>query len=135
MNGSASVNQTAFYLQDEWKLDRLSLTFAGRFDDYDSFGSEFSPRFYSVYQVTDQFNLKGGIGKSFKAPSLSQSDPTYSVLACRGMCQVIGNPDLEPETATSYEFGGVYENDQFYASLMYFDNDIKNMIVSDGWRA
>lgn len=135
LNGSASVNQTAFYLQDEWKLDRLALTFAGRFDDYDSFGSEFSPRFYSVYQVTDQFNLKGGIGKSFKAPSLSQSDPTYSVLACRGMCQVVGNPDLEPETATSYEFGGVYENDQFYASLMYFDNDIKNMIVSDGWRA
>lgn len=134
LNGAVSLDQSAFYLQDEWKLDRLALTLGGRFDDYSSFGSEFSPRFYSVYQVTDQFNLKGGVGKSFKAPSISQSDPTYAVLACRGMCHVIGNPDLQPETAVSYEFGGVYENDRFYASLMYFDNDIKNMIVSDSWK-
>lgn len=134
LNGAVALDQTAFYLQDEWKLDRLSLTLGGRYDDYESFGSEFSPRFYSVYQVTDQFNLKGGIGKSFKAPSISQSDPTYAILACRGMCRVVGNPDLQPETAVSYEFGGVYENNRFYASLMYFDNDIKNMIVSDSWK-
>jgi outer membrane receptor for ferrienterochelin and colicins len=135
LKGAISLNQTALYLQDEWQLDRLALTLAGRYDDYESFGNEFSPRFYSVYQLTDQFNLKGGIGKSFKAPSISQSDPTYAVLACRGLCRVVGNPDLEPETATSYEFGGVYENERFYASLMYFNNDIKNMIVSDSWRA
>ncbi|MEG0651427.1 MAG: TonB-dependent receptor [Acinetobacter sp.] len=134
LNGAVSTDQSAFYLQDEWKLGRLALTLGGRLDDYTNFGSEFSPRFYSVYQVTDQFNLKGGVGKSFKAPSISQSDPTYAVLSCRGDCHLVGNPDLQPETAMSYEFGGVYENNRFYASLMYFNNDIKNMIVSDSWK-
>ncbi|OEY92286.1 TonB-dependent receptor domain-containing protein [Acinetobacter qingfengensis] len=135
LNSTTSLDQSALYLQDEWSLNRLKLTFGGRYDHYESFGGQFSPRIYAVFNVSDQFNLKGGIGKAFKAPSISQSDPDYAVLACRGLCSVIGNPDLEPETATSYEFGGVYDNEQIFASLMLFQNDIKNMIVSDSWRA
>lgn len=135
LNNVATLDQSAFYLQDEWAINALSLTMGGRYDHYESFGGQFSPRLYGVYELTDNLNLKGGIGRAFKAPSISQSDPTYSVLACRGMCHVVGNADLKPEESTSYEFGWAYDNQETYTSLMYFHNNIKNMIISDSWKA
>ncbi|HAQ85524.1 MAG TPA: TonB-dependent receptor, partial [Pseudomonas sp.] len=100
----------------------------------DSFGSEFSPRAYGVYNLTDNWVIKGGVGRSFKAPSIYQSDETYGVLACRGMCTLVGNPNLKPETATSYEIGTLYQNERVEAGIMLFNNDIDDMIITDTWR-
>lgn len=129
------VDQKAVFLQDEFSLGRLDVTLGGRWDDHDSFGGEFSPRAYGVYNLTDHWVIKGGAGKSFRAPSIYQFDESYGVLACRGMCTLVGNPDLKPETATSYELGTLFQNERIEAGIMFFHNDIEDMIVTDSWRA
>ncbi len=46
---------------------------------------------------------------------------------------MIGNPDLKPETAVSYELGTAYEAARFGAGLTGFHNDIEDLIQSDQW--
>lgn len=135
LGSDATDYQRAAYLQDEIELGDLRLTLGGRLDDHKNFGSEFSPRAYAVYSLTEQWVVKAGAGKAFKAPSISQSDPDYSIAACRGRCVVAGNPELKPETATAYEIGTLYQNERFQAGLNLFYNDIEDMILADGWRA
>ncbi len=134
LSGDTTDFQRALYLQDEIGLGDLRLTLGGRLDDHKSFGSEFSPRAYAVYSLTDEWVVKGGVGKAFKAPSISQSDPSYAIAACRGRCVVAGNPDLKPETATSYEIGTLYQGERLELGANLFYNDIKDMILADGWR-
>ncbi|MEH6799275.1 MAG: TonB-dependent receptor [Halopseudomonas sabulinigri] len=131
--GDVKVDQSAAYLQDEIALGDLNLTLSGRVDHHDVYGTEFSPRAYAVYNLTDNWVIKGGAGKAFKAPSIAQSDENYAVVACRGACVVTGNPDLKPETSVSYEVGTLYEADRWDAGITLFYNDIEDMIVSDQW--
>jgi outer membrane receptor for ferrienterochelin and colicins len=132
-NGSVSASQSAIYLQDEFGFGDLALTLSGRLDHHETYGNEFSPRAYALYTLTDEWVLKGGIGKAFKAPTLAQSSEGFSTTACRGACQVIGNPDLKPETAVSYELGTAYEADRFGAGVTGFHNEIEDLIQSDQW--
>ncbi|WP_019339002.1 TonB-dependent receptor domain-containing protein [Stutzerimonas stutzeri] len=130
-----NVDQYAVFLQDEFSLGNLDVTLGGRWDHHEAFGSEFSPRAYGVYNLTDNWVIKGGVGKSFKAPAIYQSDETYSVAACQGFCRVKGNAQLKPETAISYELGTLYQNGGFEAGVTLFQTEIDDMIVSDRWRA
>jgi outer membrane receptor for ferrienterochelin and colicins len=45
-------------------------------------------------------------------------------------CYTTGNPDLQPETSTSYEVGFAFNNDRLYAGLTYFYTDFKDKILS-----
>lgn len=129
------VEQKAIYLQDEVSFGALAVTLGGRWDKHEVYGGEFSPRLYGIYHLSDSWVLKGGAGKAFKAPDITQSDDSYSVLACRGMCQIVGNPELKPETSVSYELGTLFQDQRVEAGIMFFNNDIEDMIVSDSWRA
>lgn len=130
---SVNYSQAAVYLQDEFSLGNLALTLSGRYDDHEVYGGEFSPRAYAVYKISDSWVVKGGVGKAFKAPSLNQYSDSYSVLACRGKCSVVGNPDLKAETSLSYELGTSYEADRWGAGLTLFQNDIDDMIQAENW--
>ncbi|WP_409307165.1 TonB-dependent receptor domain-containing protein [Pectobacterium sp. B1J-3] len=130
-NGGIDVSQGALFLQDEFKLGALALTFAGRVDQHEVYGTEFSPRAYATYSLTDNWVIKGGVSKAYKAPTLSQSVKGYALASCQGACFILGNPDLKPETAISYELGTAYEAERFGAGVTLFDNDIKDMIQTN----
>jgi len=130
---SVNYSQAAVYLQDEFSLGNLALTLSGRYDDHEVYGGEFSPRAYAVYKLSDSWVVKGGVGKAFKAPSLNQYSDSYSVLACRGACSVVGNPDLKAETSLSYELGTSYEAARWGAGLTLFQNEIEDMIQAENW--
>ncbi|GKW11019.1 TonB-dependent receptor domain-containing protein [Pectobacterium sp. IFB5596] len=132
-NGTIDVSQGALFLQDEFKLSDLALTFGGRVDKHETYGTEFSPRAYATYSLTDNWVVKGGVSKAFKAPSIAQSSESYAIAACRGRCQTVGNPDLKPETSISYEVGTAYEAERFGAGVTLFNNDIKDMIQVQTW--
>ncbi|MCQ4288771.1 TonB-dependent receptor [Pseudomonas stutzeri] len=135
LGAETNVDQSALYLQDEFSLGDLDVTLGARWDNHEVFGSEISPRAYGVYNLTDNWVIKGGVGKSFKAPAIYQSDESYSIAACQGGCRVMGNADLKPETAISYELGTLYQNGGLEAGITLFQTEIDDMIVSDRWRA
>ena len=122
----------AAYVEDEWHiLDSLALTAGTRYEHNDVFGGHLSPRAYMVWDVSDEWTLKGGVTTGYKAPSLSQLHNGISGVTAQGTVNTVGNPDLKPEESISYETGLYYENDTgLNANITGFYTEYKNKIVS-----
>ncbi|WP_425435677.1 TonB-dependent siderophore receptor [Pantoea rwandensis] len=108
-----------------------------RFDYHDQFGANWSPSLNISQGLGDNFTLKAGIARVFKAPNLYQSTPGY-LLSTRGngcpigltQCYLLGNGDLDPETSVNKEIGIEFSNQGYVAGITYFRNDYKNKIVA-----
>lgn len=122
----------AAYVEDEWHiLDSLALTAGTRYEHNDVFGGHLSPRAYMVWDVSDEWTLKGGVTTGYKAPSLSQLHNGISGVTAQGTVNTVGNPNLKPEESISYETGLYYENDTgLNANITGFYTEYKNKIVS-----
>lgn len=101
----------------------LTLSAAGRYDDYSDFGDTFNPKLGLTYEPVEWIALRGTWGKSFQAPSLSDGDranpaqinslpavifPAPGVPALPGQVQIFlagGGSDLEPQRATTWSIG------------------------------
>lgn len=107
----ASVFTGALFAEDEIEFTEAFRMTAGlRYDYHEQFGSHFSPRTYFTYDLTDALTFKTGWAQAFKAPNLRQLDPNWVTTsrgrgcgAVGGPCEMVGNPDLEPETSNSFE--------------------------------
>jgi outer membrane receptor for ferrienterochelin and colicins len=99
----ADAAQQALYLQDEMFFgDRFSVAIGTSFDDHDRFGREASPRVAASWLATSRVKLSAAWGEGFRAPNLIQLyDRDVNVFGPTGY-QVVGNPDLEPETNASW---------------------------------
>lgn len=96
-------------------LERLELTLAVRHEHYDDVGATTNPKVGVLWQPLDGLVLRGSWGTSFRAPALKEvhDAPIYTptTLAAPGGGRIRtlllsgGNPDLEPETATSWTGG------------------------------
>jgi outer membrane receptor for ferrienterochelin and colicins len=126
-SGEDDAIHSSLFIQDEIELfEKLRITLGGRIDDHEVFGSEFSPRIYGLYQVTDQINLKVGYGHAFNAPTLKQMSDEW--VLDHGSVVFHGNSDIGPETSDNYEIGAEYNTSAFWAKAFFFHNDIEDMI-------
>jgi outer membrane receptor for ferrienterochelin and colicin len=134
----ADVWTAALFVEDQIDFtDDFRMTAGLRYDYHDRFGSHLSPRTYFIYDLTDSISLKTGWAQAFKAPNLRQLDPNWVQTsrgrgcgAVGGPCEMVGNPDLKPETSNSYEAGFFYEQGGWIGSVAYFYNEIDNKITS-----
>ncbi len=130
--GEASVNHDALFVQAERELTRgATLTAGSRFDHHDAYGWETSPRAYLVIEPLPGLTLRGGVGGAFKAPSLKQLSPGYITVAAGGRFIITGNPDLKPETSTSYEAGATYYGSAWQLGATVFQNDLNNLVQTE----
>ena len=95
-------------------LRRLELSLAGRYEDYAAIGSTTDPKVGLVWGPIDDLVVKASYGTSFRAPSLPELNDPYriapSFLPSAGgrvlsLILIGGNPNLRPETATSWTTG------------------------------
>lgn len=123
---------TALFVEDEWRLrDDLALTLGIRRDDHDQFGSQLSPRAYLVWNTNDNWTMKGGVSQGFKAPRLEQLADGINGFGRQGTLPLIGNPELQPETSTSSEFGVYFDDlDGFSANATLFHNKFEDKLSS-----
>ena len=96
---------------------------AGRDTDTDNF----TPKIGISWMATDSLKLRAQYAQAFMLPSANQLAANYPGF----MGMVVGNPDLDPESSTTYEAGLDYSQDSFRASLTYFSTDFKDKIVTD----
>ncbi|MET4692509.1 TonB-dependent receptor domain-containing protein [Endozoicomonas lisbonensis] len=130
--GNARIQEQALFIQDEWSLnDDWMLTYGTRVDNHEEFGTEFSPRAYLVNTVNDKLTVKGGVGKAFNAPTLLQLSEEYRLSSRKGTAWIIGNPDLKPETSTSYELAMNYQEENWMVEAAIFRNDVDDLIMRD----
>lgn len=125
-----SSETAAIYLQDELKVgDKLLLIPAVRIDHHDSFGTHTSPKLGATYKLSENARLKANWGKGYRAPTLYE---LYAQMEKVGMApmpvNVIGNPDLQPEESTNFDFGFEAEKGKTSGKVTYYHNKIKNMI-------
>src|SRR5690606_38323707 len=129
IGGDDSTTHRAIFLQDEFDLtSTLTLTGGLRYDDHELFGSEASPRIYLVWEPSSDLVIKGGYGHAFKAPTLKQISPNYRYEG--SSYDVLGNPDLRPETLDSYELSANWQLDHLNLNSTVFYSDIKDLISS-----
>lgn len=116
-------------------FQQLTVSAAGRYDDYSDFGDTFNPRFGATWKPVDWISIHGAWGKSFNAPSLADDEAasavTFTTLtgsAARSFAPpadlqggdpypdypatnntifaIQGNkPDIRPQTATTWSLG------------------------------
>lgn len=124
---------TALFIENEWRIiDSLALTLGVRRDDHSTFGGHTSPRAYLVWSATDNWTLKGGVSKGFKAPDLQALASGINGFGGQGKIPLLGNPELQPETSTSSEFGVYFDNlENFNANITLFHNQFDDKLSSE----
>lgn len=152
---STDVSRTVNYLfgeilaplvapsSDRTGLHELELSLSARAEQYSDFGNSTNPRIGLRYVPTGDLTLRATWGKSLKAPSFDQMY-SQSVLylfdaadlGYAGTGQALltygGNPELRPETSTSWTIGGEYNPLKMRSlrlSATWFDIDYRNRIV------
>ncbi|HCM6212296.1 TPA: TonB-dependent siderophore receptor [Klebsiella oxytoca] len=119
--------------------DTTMLTPGLRFDHHSIVGNNWSPSLNLSQGLWDDFTLKMGIARAYKAPSLYQTNPNY-ILYSKGQgcyatgaatgigCYMMGNDDLKAETSVNKEIGLEFKRDGWLAGVTWFRNDYKNKI-------
>ncbi len=142
-----SSNMSSMFIQDEITiLDNLKAYLGGRYDYWSTKGSNykigtgaynntfdertdsaFSPKASIVYLPNKDITLRASAGKSFRAPDNYE---LYGTLYCCSK-YYLSNPDLEPELATTYEFGAEWRPTQnIRTGFSIYQTNLKNMIYS-----
>ncbi|MFG6667152.1 ligand-gated channel protein [Halomonas sp. HNIBRBA4712] len=118
----------ALFVEDEWMLTpTFAVTGGVRLDKDEEFGSHVSPRLYSVWNMTPEWTLKGGVSTGFRAPALREITPGWGQVSRGG--NIYGNPNLEPETSLNKEIALLYGDDSgLNGSFTVFHNDFDDKI-------
>ena len=124
-------------------LHELELSASARAENYSDFGSTSNPKIGLRYVPFQPLTLRTTWGKSFKAPAFLQLyEDSYLFLWDAGavggtgngtvLMTFGGNPNLKPETSTSWTFGGDYKpmaGKPLTISATYFNIDYTNRVV------
>ncbi len=121
-------------------LDSLELSLAGRYDDYEDFGTTTNPKVALRFAPIDQLAFRASWGTGFRAPSLAQVGlgpsqesqffaDTFgcedNVVYCGNTDYLIvfsGNPNLEPEESETMNLGVAWQpTDGVNLTLDYWD--------------
>lgn len=128
--------------------DTVEVNLAGRFDDYNDFGSSFNPKVGFTYQPVDELIVRGSWSTAFRAPSLTQAGVQLRTTRASFDCSAnqavaalycgeagglignnvleLGNPNLQPEESQSYSLGFAYsptDNTDITIDYWAFDHD------------
>jgi iron complex outermembrane recepter protein len=131
--------QTIYAIFGELQIplfDNVDIQAAVRYEDYGGeIGSTFDPKVAAKWTINDNFALRGSAQTSFKGPTLNQlggvgtSLQFISAASAFKAVDTFGNPDLKPESAFSFNLGGIYEMGNFFASLDYYNFDFSDPVI------
>ncbi|GAB2489311.1 TonB-dependent receptor domain-containing protein [Arenimonas alkanexedens] len=138
---------------NEAEGSRFDLTLAGRYSDYSTGISEFTPKYGLRWQVADELVLRASFAEGFRAPSIGElfgsasrfdaqlDDPCTTPLldpSLAGNCATLGVPNnyVQPNPQISVTTGG---NDQlnpefadsFTAGFVWSPSFLENSSISD----
>jgi len=124
-------------------IQRLTLDAALRYDDYSDVGDTTNEKFGVTWRPVDSLALRASYGTSFRAPLISQIYGNSNNLfvqsyqnpaggaAITGVALSGANPDLKPETATTWSTGFDWDiTDDLKTSLTYFNIDYRGQVDS-----
>ena len=89
-SGKVAQNEWAAFLEDNIMLsnNKTIVTPGIRFDSSTNSKSNWSPSFNFSHQVSENWKIKGGVARSYKAPNLYQSSPNYLLINASNGCPI-----------------------------------------------
>ncbi len=132
LNGKQDIDSTGYYLQHQYKTDKISTQLGVRLEDNEKFGTHNVGQGAVRYFVLPSTSIYANIGTAFRAPSLTElyyhSEADYG---SGGIYHTYGNTNLKPEESTSYEIGLDHQfTPALTAYLSVYKTDVKNLIAS-----
>jgi len=125
--------------------DSLEAQVALRYEDYGSgIGDTLDPKLALLWTVNDILSFRGSVSTTFRAPSLHQRFNQETNLIAFGDvpkgggapltgfkgAETTGNPNLVPETATTFNVGLVVAGtENFHLTLDYWNIDFEDLIA------
>jgi iron complex outermembrane recepter protein len=120
----------------------LTLEIAGRYEQYNDFGSTFNPKYGIVYAPIEAVRFRSTWGTSFKAPLLRDRDLSQNSVGLLDVADpnsggvirtltLLGNgPDLTEEKSRTFTFGVDFApTEGFRVGLTYFDTSFSDRIA------
>ncbi|OTQ57718.1 TonB-dependent receptor domain-containing protein [Gilliamella sp. A7] len=124
----------ALFAEDEIRIfDNWSITAGLRYNKDENYGNNWNPRIYSVWNIDDNFTLKGGYSTGYATPQLRYVVTDWGQVTGGSEYDgvILGNPDLKPEKSDNFEIGIGYTNDYgIDASATAFYTKYKDKIES-----
>lgn len=143
--GNFVTDSYAFYLEAETNiLENWTLSAAGRYENYDAFGDNFSYKVASRFDVTDFAAVRGAVSTGFRAPAAGQlfgqsqtsqlilQDFVLDAVLVPGSdaAQVFGSTPLVPETSFSISAGLVLNpGNGFSATIDFYRIDVDDRLL------
>jgi outer membrane receptor for ferrienterochelin and colicins len=126
-NAGQQITTNDVWLQDRLQpFRKLTLTLGGRYQHHSLYGDHLVPKVGLVYRLTDHWIVRGSFGKGFRAPDLGQL--YYRFANPASFYQVIGNPNLRPETSESFSAGVWYQQSRFRLGLNLYRHRLNDLI-------
>ncbi len=138
-NRDVDVNGDVWAVFTELQLpvtDGIQAQLSARYEDYGgTIGSTFDPQARLKIEVTDWLAFRGGVGTTFRGPPPQTVSSDLVILTFIGgafrAVDVLGNRDLEPESATTYNVGVLVDSGGFNASADFWRYDFSGPIESE----
>ena len=117
--------------------DRLDVTLGARYEDYGSAGGgTFDPQVRAKLQLLDWLAIRGSASTTFRAPPLTALAPNPlasipTILGRATALDLMGNPDLEPETASTYTIGLLVQAGGLDAGIDFYSYDIEDILTTE----
>lgn len=140
----ASRESFSAYIDLEADLtNRLTVSVAGRYENYSDFGDTFNGRLAGRFEISDALALRGSVSTGFRAPSLHQSFFTSTATVFTGgvpfetgtfpvsspVAIALGATPLEAETSVNYSLGAVFATGGFALTVDAYRIEIDDRIL------
>lgn len=126
-NAGRQITMTDGWLQDRWKISpRVTLTVGGRVTGHSVYGAKAVPKAGLVVRASESLILRASYGHGLRAPDLGQL--YYRFANPASFYQVIGNPNLRPETSQSIQAGAGWRGRKWRTNLTLFHNRVRDLI-------
>ncbi len=120
----------------------IDLQLAVRYEDYGD-ATTFDPKLAGRYVINDMFTLRGSVQTTFRGPDLDATNTSpVTALSYVGptaafkAIDYIGNADVEPESAFTYNFGLIVKPiEDLTITIDYWNYDFDNPIISEDFNA
>ncbi len=103
---SAREWMTEVFARDSWTLRDVLITVGARHTSSTLWGSTTNPSAGLAWQALPALRLRTNVARGFRAPGFKEI--RYTFFNPAGGYQIVGNPDLRPESSVSGSVGGTW---------------------------
>ena len=117
--------ERSLFIEDRYSAaiggSSLELSAGARYDDYETFGSEVSPRIAAAW-ITRGNKFHAAYGEAFRAPYVGEMFSPFG-----------GNPDLRAERSRSFEAGVAHFFTNARVAVTFFHDRYRDLITNAGF--